>query len=560
MPAPPAHPPPLVTAGVAGAGARARWRPGRRPVPALRRARRGQDAPGLAARRGSCCGRGEARPRGSRLPDDAADAPVGAGRRRGSACSCSPTPTELRPPRDFHGVAVTYARVAALGASAGRGSAAPGTLVIADEAHHLGDELAWGEGFGQAFGADAALAAAVGHAVSLRRHADPRRALRRRRRRACRTSATRTPTRCATASAGRSPSSRTTARCRGSSGDDVIEAGFDDVLAGREASRALPHGDLDRARRRPAADPARGARAPRAGCAPAGTATPAGWSSPPTASTRGAVAKVLREVTGDAPTVVVHTDARAAEQAARRSHGVARALDRRGEHGLRGRRHPAPARRRLRDGGQDAADLPPDRRALRAHDRGPAARAELALPARPTRCCGATPPRSRRELRHVLRPPGEDDGLLDEPPERRETRARPRRRTFVPLAADVAPQMALFGGGPPAPAVAPVARRAVAGARRPRSPARCPPSSAAARCATSATGSSSDLAAHGGPQPREINAWLNRRLRRRQRRRGDPRAARALDRAAARRAHDPPLTGDGAPVRAPRRGSWGGLL
>ena len=48
----------------------------------------------------------------------------------------------------------------------------------------------------------------------------------------------------------------------------------------------------------------------------------------------------------------------------------ARAVDRRGEHGLRGRRHPAAARRRLRDRGQDAADLPPDRRAVRAHDPG----------------------------------------------------------------------------------------------------------------------------------------------------------------------------------------------
>ena len=49
----------------------------------------------------------------------------------------------LRPPADFHGVAVTYARAAA-SARAGRRSARRGTLVIADEAHHLGDELAWG--------------------------------------------------------------------------------------------------------------------------------------------------------------------------------------------------------------------------------------------------------------------------------------------------------------------------------------------------------------------------------------------------------------------------------
>ena len=48
-----------------------------------------------------------------RLPDDAADAPVGRGGRRARACTSRPTPPSCAPPRDFHGVAVTYARVAA---------------------------------------------------------------------------------------------------------------------------------------------------------------------------------------------------------------------------------------------------------------------------------------------------------------------------------------------------------------------------------------------------------------------------------------------------------------
>jgi len=56
----------------------------------------------------------------------------------------------LRPPGDFQGVALTYARVAQGAAAYARGCS-PGTLVIADEAHHLGDELAWGEGFRTAF-------------------------------------------------------------------------------------------------------------------------------------------------------------------------------------------------------------------------------------------------------------------------------------------------------------------------------------------------------------------------------------------------------------------------
>lgn len=57
-----------------------------------------------------------------------------------------------RPPHGFHGVVVTYARIA----SAPRvwAAVAPGrTLVVADEAHHLGEDLAWGAAFGQAFGA-----------------------------------------------------------------------------------------------------------------------------------------------------------------------------------------------------------------------------------------------------------------------------------------------------------------------------------------------------------------------------------------------------------------------
>jgi superfamily II DNA or RNA helicase len=62
----------------------------------------------------------------------------------------APDAQSPRPPRGFHGVVVTYARIA----NAPRVWAAgtrERTLVIADEAHHLGEELAWGVGFGQAF-------------------------------------------------------------------------------------------------------------------------------------------------------------------------------------------------------------------------------------------------------------------------------------------------------------------------------------------------------------------------------------------------------------------------
>src|SRR3712207_4937495 len=63
-----------------------------------------------------------------------------------------PDASTLRPPGDFQGVALTYARVATSPEQYAK-TCSPGTLVIADEAHHLGDDLAWGDGFRAAFGA-----------------------------------------------------------------------------------------------------------------------------------------------------------------------------------------------------------------------------------------------------------------------------------------------------------------------------------------------------------------------------------------------------------------------
>ena len=62
----------------------------------------------------------------------------------------APDADSPRAPAGFHGVVVTYARIAqspARWASAVR----PGTLVVADEAHHLGEDLSWGEAFAAAF-------------------------------------------------------------------------------------------------------------------------------------------------------------------------------------------------------------------------------------------------------------------------------------------------------------------------------------------------------------------------------------------------------------------------
>jgi superfamily II DNA or RNA helicase len=62
----------------------------------------------------------------------------------------APDADSPRAPSGFHGVVVTYARVAQ---SPVRWAAAvrPGTLVVADETHHLGEELSWGEAFATAF-------------------------------------------------------------------------------------------------------------------------------------------------------------------------------------------------------------------------------------------------------------------------------------------------------------------------------------------------------------------------------------------------------------------------
>ncbi|MBJ7470570.1 MAG: DEAD/DEAH box helicase family protein [Solirubrobacteraceae bacterium] len=61
-----------------------------------------------------------------------------------------PDSPNLEPPGGFDGVSVTYARAAA-SAKRWKSICTPDTLIIADEAHHLGEDLAWGDGFNMAF-------------------------------------------------------------------------------------------------------------------------------------------------------------------------------------------------------------------------------------------------------------------------------------------------------------------------------------------------------------------------------------------------------------------------
>jgi hypothetical protein len=127
-----------------------------------------------------------------------------------------------------------------------------------------------------------------------------------------------------------------------------------------------------------------------------------------------------------------------------------------------------------------------------------------------------------RELRHVLRPPREGDPeAWDEPPERRETE-RSEELAFVPVAADVAPQLALFG------APAPAAAGAVAPALAAFAPAPVAPGAAPDEAAEDAAGDApaaferrallrdkrhrlvADLRRRDGRSHAEINRWLNR--------------------------------------------------
>ena len=295
------------------------------------------------------------------------------------------------------------------------------TLVIADEAHHLGEELAWGEGFSTALRPRHAGCCCPG------RRFDPTR----RRSPASPTTPTGSPSPTCPTPTLRLFSTGSAGPCcfvaydgtlSWRSGDDVIESSFETVLSTREASRRyrtaisteLPDG-LPRILRE-ADGKLRALRA--AGHADAGGLVIAADSAP-RAPDRGAAAGGDRSRSGGGPA----RRAARRREAGRSSRNSRDPVDRRRQHGVRGRRHPAPASRRLRDRGEDAARLPPDRRALRAH----ASRARatepswLYIPADPIlRDHAAT---IEQELRHALRDRGGSGGpdRVRSTAERRET-------------------------------------------------------------------------------------------------------------------------------------------
>jgi superfamily II DNA or RNA helicase len=406
-----------------------------------------------------------------------------------------PDAAELRPPRDFDGVAVTYARVASVAERWAR-QCGGATLVIADEAHHLGEELAWGEGFARAF-------APASRRLLL--SGTPFRSDQ------CPIPGVRYDDGVAVPDVSYTYADAVgDAICRPvtfvpydgalhwRSGEDLVEASFADALSGREASRryrtAISVELADGLPRILAAAHERLEQTRAGGHRDAG-----GLVVAADGEHARAVARVLRGVTGETPTIVLHTEARAADklQAFTRSsqrwivavNMVSEGVD-------------IP---RLRVGVYATAAKTPlifrqiVGRFVRVIPGRPPEQSWLYLPADPVLRAHATD--VERELRHVLRPVEDADGL-DEPAERRETE-RGEAEGFVPVAADVAPQLALFGGGAPAPApiAAPAAdepapamaafeRRALLRDKRHRLVA--------------------DLRRSQGGSHAEINRWLNR--------------------------------------------------
>jgi superfamily II DNA or RNA helicase len=394
-----------------------------------------------------------------------------------------------KPPSGFHGVSVTFARVAR----------APGrwartlprrTLVIADEAHHLGEDLTWGVSFAKAFQETQRWLLLSGTPF--------------------RSDATPIPGVSYDADGMAEPDvsysyaeAVADAVCRpvsfvaydGSlswrSGDDVIESSFETVLSTREASRRyrtaistdLPDGlprilaEADAKLKRIRQD---------------GHKDAAGLVIAADSEHARRIAKLLREATGRVPVVVLHAEARAAAKLAAFTSStdpwivavnmVSEGVD-------------IP---RLRVGVYATAAKTPlifrqiVGRFVRTLPRRPVEPSWLYVPADPVlRNHAAT---IEQELRGSLRRPGEEDPFaLDERDERRQTE-RSDTPEFVPLSADVAPQMTLFG----APAAAPPS-----------------PSSAAARwasaLATADTANDGDGDGDGdGDAPREIPAFERR--------------------------------------------------
>jgi hypothetical protein len=132
----------------------------------------------------------------------------------------------------------------------------------------------------------------------------------------------------------------------------------------------------------------------------------------------------------------------------------------------------------------------------------------LYLPAEPVlRAHAAT---IEDEIHRIARQGGPDEGELDEPPERVETERTDDPEDFVPVAADVAPQMNLFGEAGDA-SVQPIAAPVVAAEPEPERAA-VPAFQRRKDLRAERHRLVSELARKRRCEPREANRWINSKI------------------------------------------------
>ncbi|HTZ87449.1 MAG TPA: DEAD/DEAH box helicase family protein [Solirubrobacteraceae bacterium] len=409
------------------------------------------------------------------------------------------------PPRDFHGVSVTYARVAS-DPAAWAAKVRPDTLVIVDEAHHLGEDLAWGVGFRQAFAPAERWLLLSG--TPFRSDATPIPGVRYDAEGLVVPDVAYTYAEAVAEGICRPVAFVTfDGSLSWRSGDDVIESSFETVLTGREGSRRyrtaisteLPDG-LPRILKEADAK----LRELRAG----GHRDAGALAVAADASHARQIAKLLHEETGRAPIVVLHTEARAARKLAdfRSSRDpwivavnmVSEGVD-------------IP---RLRVGVYASAAKTPliFRQIVGRFVRTIPGRAPepswVYLPADQTLRGHAAEVES--ELRHALRREEPGEGL-DEPVERSASEPSPTA-DFVPLSAEFAAQMTLFGAPQPAAGTAAPAAAVLSVAQLPApEPEPTPPAAFERRADLRQERSRlvGELARREKRSHREINAWLN---------------------------------------------------
>lgn len=439
-----------------------------------------------------------------------------------------------RPPVGFHGVSVTYARIAKAPKRWGR-SLPRRTLIVADEAHHLGEDLTWGVSFSEAFGRTSSWLLLSG--TPFRSDATPIPGISYDREGMAEPDAAYGY---AEAVADRICRPVQFVAYDGTlswrSGDDVIETTFETVLSTRESSRryrtAISTDLPDGLPRILAEADARLRQIRTDGHRDAGALVIAADSEHARR-----IAKLLREATGRVPVVVLHAEARAAAKLVAFADSadpwivavnmVSEGVD-------------IP---RLRVGVYATAAKTPlifrqiVGRFVRTIPGRPVEPSWLYIPADPIlRDHAAT---IEQEVRRSRRGRGDGDDMLDDGELERAQRCETEPDAmpeFVPLSADVAPQMSLFGspqpvrgsaaerwgiapGGPAsATAAAPGAHGAGAGDARnaePRDgdgPRAIPAFERRRMLRDERHRLVSEVRRRDGTSHREINAWLNRTL------------------------------------------------